>query len=290
MAEDPSNVVDNEQAVEEEVWNAISAFEQILEAMPEDRASLEALSHAYEQIGDHTRCKDYLLRLSKVLIESAEAEEARGILDKLKNYAAEDARAQEMVERIEAMTAPSSATPATPEQESHAGYADAAEDDYLAADFSIGDELTVAWHLLEKGELSQDEYASVVQDLTEMSTKEAGGTASVLHVLELRGARNIERIMRIIAEECGTPILSLSGFDIQPEPASAMPLDYMLRRGVLAFEFMGQHAMVVVMNPYDQGLQDNVETALGRKCHFFISLPSEFDSAMVRVKDLLMGV
>ena len=45
---------DNKKDLEAEIWNAINAFEQMLEAMPNDRVSLEALSHAYEQIGDHT--------------------------------------------------------------------------------------------------------------------------------------------------------------------------------------------------------------------------------------------
>ena len=54
--------------LEEEVWSAIGAFEQILEAMPEDRASLETLSHAYGQIGDHARAYEYVLRLGRVLL------------------------------------------------------------------------------------------------------------------------------------------------------------------------------------------------------------------------------
>ena len=58
--------------LEEEIWSAISAFEQILEAMPNDRASLEALAHAYEQIGDQTRGLDYLIRLTQVVLEEGD--------------------------------------------------------------------------------------------------------------------------------------------------------------------------------------------------------------------------
>ena len=61
---------------EEKIWDAISAFEQILEAMPDDRASLEALAHAYEQIGDHARAKDYTIRLGGVLVSESDAEAA----------------------------------------------------------------------------------------------------------------------------------------------------------------------------------------------------------------------
>ena len=72
--------------LEEEVWNAIAAFEQILEAMPNDRASLEALCHAYEQIGDHTRAKDYVIRLVDVLVEEGDGAAAKRLSDRLVAY------------------------------------------------------------------------------------------------------------------------------------------------------------------------------------------------------------
>ena len=83
--------------VENEVWTAISAFEQILEAMPNDRASLDALSHAYEQIGDHTRAKDYLLRFANVLIEEADGFAGAELLPKLEKYADQDEAVKEAV-------------------------------------------------------------------------------------------------------------------------------------------------------------------------------------------------
>ena len=61
MAKQPEKK--SKEELEAEVWSAISAFEQILEAIPNDRASLEALSNTYEQIGDHTKAKEYMLRL-----------------------------------------------------------------------------------------------------------------------------------------------------------------------------------------------------------------------------------
>ncbi|MEI6217777.1 MAG: hypothetical protein WCP86_02660, partial [bacterium] len=52
---------------ESEVWSAIAAFEQILEAIPNDRTSLAPLAHAYEQIGDLARAKDYTVRLADIV-------------------------------------------------------------------------------------------------------------------------------------------------------------------------------------------------------------------------------
>jgi len=46
------------------------------------------------------------------------------------------------------------------------------------------------------------------------------------------------------------------------------------------FELIGKDALVVVMNPYDRQLRRDIETMTGRKCHFFLTLPSEFDKAL----------
>ena len=62
---------------EAEIWNAIAAFEKILEAIPNDRISLETLIEAYEKVGDHTRAKEYLLRLANVLIDESDEDAAR---------------------------------------------------------------------------------------------------------------------------------------------------------------------------------------------------------------------
>ena len=81
MAKKPEK--DSRPELEEKVWNAIAAFEQILEAMPTDRASLDALAHAYEQVGDHTKAKDYLIRLGNVIIQENDADAGQEILEKI---------------------------------------------------------------------------------------------------------------------------------------------------------------------------------------------------------------
>ena len=82
--------------VESEVWAAIAAFEQILEAMPNDRASLDALADAYEQIGDLAKAKEYLVRLGNVLVDEGDVAAAQGILEKVRGYAGEDEAAEDL--------------------------------------------------------------------------------------------------------------------------------------------------------------------------------------------------
>jgi len=126
-----------------------------------------------------------------------------------------------------------------------------------------------------------------VDDMTEMSASESGGAKSVLHVLEFRRSRNFERIMRVLTQEYGTPIVNLDSFDLQINAASALPLDFMTQRGAAVFEFIGTEPLVVVMNPVSPQLKEEVQSALGAKSHFFIAQPSDFDRMLVRVSDLL---
>jgi len=149
--------------------------------------------------------------------------------------------------------------------------------------FSMPDELAFAWGLLEAKELTQEEYSSVVQDLTEMSSVDSATTVSVIHVLEGRAFKNLEKVIGFVSKECGAPIISLSSFELRHEATSLLSPDFMMKRGVMVFEVLGKDALVVVMNPYDRQLRKDTETMSGRRCHFFMTLPSEFDRALESV-------
>ena len=274
------------KSAEDDVWAAISAFEQILGAIPNDRASLEALAHAFQQIGDHTQARDYLLRLGEVFISEGDYTAAREILDKLRTYTQEDSRVAELIGRIEGLPQESATTAAKaggPEKPE----APAVEQRKVARGFSMAEELSCAWNLLQAGELTEDQYSSMVQDLGEMSLSEGKATVSVLHVLEARGAKNLEKVINYYTRECDTPFLTLTNFDLHPDVVGLLPMEFMLKRGAIVFELIGKDGLAVVMNPFNMELRKDVETLAGRRCHFYITLPSEFDAAISRIREVV---
>jgi len=153
--------------------------------------------------------------------------------------------------------------------------------------FNMADELAFAWNLLEAKELTQEEYASVVQDLTEMSTSESPSTISVLHVMEARGFKNIERVLGYVAKECETPIVLLSSFVLNFDIVTILSHELMLKRGVFVFDKVGQDLLIAIMNPFDKQLRKEVEAHTGKKCHFFVTLPSEFDKALAKGAEIV---
>jgi hypothetical protein len=276
MADRRKDGPDEEQ---DEIRSAIAAFEQILEAMPDDRGSLEALYHAYERLGDEKQSTRYLVRLGNVLLDENDVESAKELLDALENRSW-DSEAEELAGRIESAGKPSGEgeEEAQPEEAEEAPAPEEKEE--VSYNFNMADELAFAWSLLEAGQLDQEEYASVVQDLTEMSASEGISTVSLLHVLEHRNFKNLENVVVKASQDTGTPVISLSGFDIPHDAGSLLPMDFMLRRGALIFGFIGNELMVAIMNPYSTRVHKDVGRITGRKCHFFTCMPSEFDTAL----------
>lgn len=284
--------------LEAEVWNAITAFEQILEAMPNDRASLEALSHAYEQIGDLTKAKEYFVRLANVLLEEGDFDSARDLIGRLNPFAADDDDVKRLITRIEtlsggaALDAVSLAEDvAVPQEDLSVAEAPKAKRNVsVSTAFNMSEELAMAWNLMEANELTQEEYASVVQDLTEMSAGDSVATISVLHVLEARGFKTLDRIITYLAEQCSTPFVSLLNFELMPDPAAILPMEFAVKRGALIFELLGHDALAVIMNPFDKQLRKDVELLADRKCHFYLTMPSEFDKAVEKAAEKIAAL
>lgn len=269
----------------EEIFAAISAFEQILEAIPNDRTSLEALANAYEQLGERDKAKEYAKRLASVLIEEADFDSAKNMLETLKKYI-DDPEISQLITQIEMFTSPAVSSEAdkitvrtTIEETEKVSEA-------IHVDFDISEELSFAWNLVENKLISQEEYAMIVQDLTEMSSTNKNTTVSVLHVLEQRAFKNINNILISVAKQCGTPLINLSNFDIPVEALKALPLDFIIKKGAVVFEFIGSDILVAVLNPFNSRLRREIENFLKKKCHFYFVSASEFDKVVEKIKKL----
>ncbi|HOW98911.1 MAG TPA: hypothetical protein P5567_00255 [Kiritimatiellia bacterium] len=252
------------------VREAIAAFEQILEALPDDRLALETLLDAYAEIGDRPKTLQYLLRLARVVADEADAEAAPKVLDRLRELGAEHPAAVELTERLARLAAP--ATPA------------AAAEPVRRRAVDISPELALAWNLAQAGEISQEDYAAIAHDLSENSTRTVVVPVTVQHVLYDRGFKQIDKILQFMSTNSGLPILPLGQFDVPREAYTLLPLDFMTRRAAMVFELMDSDALVVLLNPYDTELRDEVRRTIGRPCHFFLTTALAYDACLDRIR------
>ena len=259
---------------------AIALFEGILQSTPEDQVALEALSLAYEQTGNLPLARATLLRLAGVIIRKRAPESAPDVIRRLKPYSENDFDALEALRSLETLASepPAGATAAPVPAPARALPAVLRSGVALRRQV-LRREMDLAWKLLEAKELTQDEYASLVGDLSRLIADERQTTLSLLHVLADRAFPGLDRILRHIAKTGKTPFLALENFEIQQVDLGSVPLDYLLRQGALPFESMGGERLIALLNPLDAELQRDLAALLDRRCHFYLVTAEAFDAA-----------
>ncbi len=273
MSERPHSKSQTE--TETELWNAIAYFEKILEALPNDRLSLETLANAYEKVGDHTRAQDYTLRLAHTLLDEADDDGIGDLINKIRQFDQSEPEVQNILARLESLQPKK--VRALVRDEANATSRRSA---------NIAGEISMAWNLLQAGKLSQEDYARVVHDLSEHSARNLDAPVSTLHVLQDRHHPGFNDILLFVALACNLPIIALDRFDIQPETAALLPLEFVVKRGALIFERMGPDALAAVLNPYDTQLTQDLEDVTGCVCHRYLVAPSDFDATLETLKKL----
>ncbi|NLA86995.1 MAG: hypothetical protein GX847_06890, partial [Clostridiales bacterium] len=160
---------------ETELWNAIAYFEKILEALPNDRLSLETLANACEKVGDLTSAKAYTLRLAHVLIDEEDEDGLNDLVGKIRQYDPEEPEVKALLVRLDELK---------PQKVRALVQDDARAISRRSA--NIAGEISMAWNLLQAGKLSQDDYTRVVHDLSENSARNPDTPVSTLYVLQDR--------------------------------------------------------------------------------------------------------
>lgn len=279
------------EQIENQIWNAIAAFEQIVETIPDDRVSLEALSHAYEQVGDLSRAREYLIRLADVIVEEKDREAAALLRERMNNHA-DDNKVRDAIQRLDTLLAAGKTArefEISPEPDEKAapravdGEAKRKNEETERRGAHVAAELAFAWSLFEAKQLTQEEYAQIAQDLSEVSTSHTPVTISVLHALHDRTQRNLDIIIAYASRESGTPVIPLSLFDVQASNFQLLPQEFVIRYGAMVFDMMSKDALVVLLNPFNRNLREDVEKLCGKRCHFFLTTPADFDAIIEKM-------
>ena len=257
--------------------NSITMLEQILEVMPQDIEALKALYNAYNQGGKAERAFEYLGKLAEVVCGGNDSEAADFIAEQLPAFEASfPLEVSRLLERILPLVGLGDPGPVA---EPEGGAAPTSEAE-------ISEELALAWKLFEEDQLSQEEYSSVLHDLTEISSKEIDVPVSVLHVLNDRGFNQMNRIMNYMSSRSGMPCISLLNFELSEEVAAMLPLELAARDGALPFAVFGDDLLVAVLNPFNNMLADKVENASGHRCHAYLVSAEEYDIALNKLREL----
>ena len=260
---------------EAELRSAIVAFSHMLEAEPNDRLALETLSDAYERMGDVDKAAEHLVRLAEVVISEKDIRTADTLIARLQALPESPAnllaqgKLQKLLEQFNLDAAANTA--ALPRRSS-----------------DITREVSLAWDLLQAGELTHEDYSRLVQDLSERAAKGMDSPVSVLHCLQDRAFKDLDKIHGFLAKTSGKPFLSLSNFELQLDVAQLLPMDFAAQRGAIAFEKIRSDILVAILNPFDTELLDAVRQQTGKRCHFYLVSAADYDNTLAAYRKSLL--
>ncbi len=275
---------------EDELWSAISSLELILDVMPEDKTSLQALAGAYVDIGDIAKAVKLKVRLGQLCLNSKSMSEASEIFEELVDLRDHDEDVKEFLERYEEMKDVVQDEEVDNSSEGTEKTASVDSDNYDFSDldrpFDISKEISLAWEIFQKKFMSEEEYSMIVRDLTEMTISHSVITVSTLHAIQSRGYKTIESIIAYLGSAYNAPFVNVSSFNIHEDVLSSLPVQLMIKYGILPFDFLGDKALLLaVMNPADTKLVGKIEKILNKKCFIYTTYPHEFDQILMNLHD-----
>ena len=256
---------------------AITAFEQILEVMPNDLFALEALHDAYLENGETEAAFKHLKHIAELVKNERDIEILTRISDKMLFLGSEFPAANELASDLQ-----NRARELGGQIETETDVAQAEPEEFAPG---INAEIALAWKLFESEQISKEDYTNITNDLTEMSSKDIDVPISVIHVLYDRGLNNTEKIISHISQKGHAPMISLNNFEIQMPAVQTLPLKFITKLGALPFDFIGDDLMVAVLNPFDKDLQKKVCERSRRDCHFYLVSAPEYDNALAAIRN-----
>lgn len=258
-----------------EALKAITAFEQILEIVPNDLSTLDALVRSCEMVGDAERARKYLIRLIRAHLDLGNTAQVEALADELRRLADGDPDAFDLLAELEGTSRrPATPPPPSPESQRPVESAERPETNLLDA------ELSLAWRLHEAQLLTQTDYTAVANELTVLAAQPVAERVSALYILYTRRFPKLDSALAFLSRQSRTPIINVAAFNPPRSCRDLLPTEFQVRRCVLPFEQIGPETLVALLNPLDESLRADVGRRIGARCHFYLTRPDQFDKAM----------
>ena len=267
----------SEQQIDKKLAEGIAYFEQMLQAMPEDRTTLEFLSVAYAQAGEQEKCRDALISLAKVLLKEGELESATRIAERLEAF--DDDLAKITALKVKAAAAPAPVLePEKPSEETIA-----ADNTVLAIREGKAAEAALATQLLSRRSIDEKTAEAIKAHLDGLPESSIPFLVSAMAFLDKENPALAETCASNIADSTGCPPVPISSFEISQKLRDTIPEPLVKVRGAVPFSELGDVLLVALLNPADDQLRRQVESASGRHCRFFLCPPGAAEPVIERL-------
>jgi tetratricopeptide (TPR) repeat protein len=274
---------------------AISFFEQMLQTIPDDRTSLEFLAVAYKKSGEADKRLPVLLRLSEALLKDKDYDKASQIAEALSSYP-DDPAARRAVTRI-AEVVQSQLLKTQFHREIQEGIAgapipgipvpaalgDSALDVQAFSRSAAATEMDLVWLWKERGWLAPEKCTEALRVLTERPVSDVPVLISALAWVFQTHPEDTDKLMASMQEASNLPFIPLERLECSREASALLPSAFVQIKGVMPFAVMAGEALVALLNPLSQPLQDEIRERAKCPCHFYFSHPKAWQELAQKV-------
>lgn len=252
-----------------ELEHTIQTLQQILEVMPDNTDTLRTLYGAFIQIGELEKALETLARLESAAHSVGDQDALNFVLEQ---YASIEDEAPELKKHADTLrtmnqgapsqsssnTIPHESPPSTPTD-------------------SVEQEMALAWELLQDEQLSQEEYAGAISDLTEISSSKGGAPITLLNALFDRNFSRMERLLVHLSTKTGVPIIDMSRFEADEELNTLFTPEFCINHAIVPFGKIGNEILIGVLNPVDPSPRTAAAAECGRPVHPCLVGVQDFD-------------
>lgn len=273
---------------------AIAYFEEILQNIPGDRTSLEFLALAYEKTAQPEKRRDVLITLAETLLKEKEFEKAQLVAEYLNGYP-EHPLARQVVARVNQATGRVSLarsgrsgtrtavvgagkSPFMPQFQDHIR-----ENQALSHAISAI-EIEMVWFWQKEELLPEALCMNIINMLADLPSPEAPKLLSALALLDTIDPEQSELVLERTLRGYPMPVLAPEIFEPQSTAVDTLSRNFITICGVLPFATIGDELLVAVLNPVSEVLRQEVMARTDRPCHFFATLPTQWQAAYEKLK------
>ena len=260
-------------------------YEQVLEKMPGDAFSIEALIDIYEKVGDEEKVNELKSNLAKVEKGEAIKPVTNSIKSRTSSYSISVNTTKVANRQVSLKSRPSVSDPVPPswrrknQELDQIKMTKALADLVFTLQYSLKSQVDLMVRLFDVELLTKKQFSDVVYKLSEHKfPRNPAKPKMVVHMLEECKNVEMEKVQYFLSRKSSLPYFDLSLLDFNAKHYELLPETLVFNHGIVIFKKLGNNYCLAVLNPLNSELMEKTAFLLGAKVHFFITSAKEFDA------------
>ncbi|MCH2205106.1 MAG: hypothetical protein MK132_04445 [Lentisphaerales bacterium] len=260
-------------------------YEQVLEKIPDDKFSIEALVDIYVKIGDQDKVDDFKERLRKIDAGeklSSPVPKKKSSVRQVQVKVTGKGGGQKRKVNLNSRPSVSEPVPSNWRRKTEGldqiKLTKALEDLVFSMQNTLKSQVDLMINLYDIGVLTRKQFSSVVYELSNHKfSRDPQKPEMVMHMLERCPGVALDKVYYFLSRKSNIPYIDLSVMSYNSKLCTLFPKNLIYNQGLVIFKKIGSDYCIAVLNPLNIELMQETVALLNEKVHFYLTSAKEFD-------------